>query len=215
MPLSEYVVELPAGHREGTGDAEEVDPLVLEVELGITIGGEVRLEDSLELDKLDEVADWVCSMLDEDVDMDMVEESTDLLDELVSIVELVSVAELDPIELDPIEELGVKEVDDDDSLVDDDSLTIEELGERVAVIVMEEEPSREELLPRTSELTIDVLAPDSLDNDDDVGMTGVLAMLLDADEDDGEILADCKLLSVEDRDDALLKPGNWLDDVVF
>jgi hypothetical protein len=97
MPLSEYVVELPAGHREGTGDAEEVDPLVLEVELGITIGGEVRLEDSLELDKLDEVADWVCSMLDEDVDMDMVEESTGLLDELVSIVELVSVAELDPI----------------------------------------------------------------------------------------------------------------------
>lgn len=202
MPLSEYVVKLPAGHREGTGDAEEVDPLVLEVELGVTIG-EVRLGGSLELDKLDEVADWVCSVLDEDVDMDMVEESTGLLDELVSIVELVSVAELDP-----IEELGVEEVDDDDSLVDDDSPMIDELGERVAVIVMEEESSR------NSELTLDVLAPDSLDNNDDVEMTEVLPMPLDADEDDGEILADCELLSVEDRDNALLKPGDWLDDVV-
>lgn len=202
MPLSEYVVKLPAGHREGTGDAEEVDPLVLEVELGVTIG-EVRLGGSLEPDKLDEVADWVCSVLDEDVDMDMVEESTGLLDELVSIVELVSVAELDP-----IEEIGVEEVDDDDSLVDDDSPMIDELGERVAVIVMEEESSR------NSELTLDVLAPDSLDNDDDVEMTEVLPMPLDADEDDGEILADCELLSVEDRDNALLKPGDWLDDVV-
>jgi hypothetical protein len=117
-------------------------------------------------------------------------------------------------ELDPIEELGVKEVDDDDSLVDDDSLTIEEFGERVAVIVMEEGPSREELLPRTSELTLDVLAPNSLDNDDDVGMTEVLPMPLDADGDDEGTLADCELLSVEDRDDALLKHRNWLDDVV-
>jgi hypothetical protein len=79
---------------------------------------------------------------------------------------------------------------------------------------MEEESSREELLPRASELTLDVLAPNSLDNDDDVGMTVVLPMLFDADGDDEGTLADCELLSVEDRDDALLKPGDWLDDVV-
>jgi hypothetical protein len=57
MPLSEYVVKLPAGHRDGTGDAGEVDPVMLEVELGITIGGEVRFGDWLELDVLDEVTD--------------------------------------------------------------------------------------------------------------------------------------------------------------
>ena len=56
-PLSEYVVRLPAGHREGIGDAEDVDSMVVEVKLGITIGGEVGLGDPLELDRLDKVTD--------------------------------------------------------------------------------------------------------------------------------------------------------------
>jgi hypothetical protein len=202
MPLSEYVVRLPAGHREGTGDAEEVDPLVLEVELGVTTGGEVRLWDSLELDKLDEVTDWVETVLDEDDEVDMVEEPTGELAELVCVVDGVSF----PVDWD-------------------DPLSVDELGEEVAVIVIEVESPREELLPRTSEVTLDVLTPVSLDNDDDVltpgspvddddvGMAEVLPMSLDADEDE-ETLSDCELLTVEDRDDTLLEPADWLEDVV-
>jgi hypothetical protein len=87
------------------------------------------------------------------------------------------------------------------------------------------ESPREELLPRTSEVTLDVLTPVSLDNDDDVltpgspvddddvGMAEVLPMSLDADEDE-ETLSDCELLTVEDRDDTLLEPADWLEDVV-
>lgn len=90
MPLSEYVVKLPAGHREGTGEAEEVDSLVLEVELGITVGGEVGLGDSLELDRLDEVTDRVWTVPGADDEVENVEEPTGSPAELVSVVDGVS-----------------------------------------------------------------------------------------------------------------------------
>jgi hypothetical protein len=183
---------------------------------------EIRLWDSLELDVLDEVKDWVCLVLDEDADSDRVEDTTVWLAELVSIVELVSVVELDSIaELDGTSVLDARAVDDsvDDGSVDDDLLSIDELGEEVADIVIVEEPPREELLSRVPELMLDVLTPDSLD----VGMAEVL---WDSDEDEGGgtlvtmlvecsvvALPGCVLLSVESWDDVLLDSGYWLDGV--
>jgi len=64
---------LAPGHKEGTGDAEDVDSTVLEVDDEITIGDEVRTGDSL-------------SVLDDSVDVNIVEESVDSLAELVSII---------------------------------------------------------------------------------------------------------------------------------
>jgi hypothetical protein len=96
---------------------------------------DIRLWDSLELDVLDEVTDWVCSVLDEDADSDMVEETT------VSLAELVPIVELDPVaELDGTSVLDARVDDDsvDDDSVDNDTLSIDELGEEVADIVIVE-----------------------------------------------------------------------------
>jgi hypothetical protein len=69
---------------------------------------------------------------------------------------------------------------------------------------MEEESPREELLSKTSELTLDVLTSDSLGNDNDVGMIEVIPISLDVGEDDVETLPGCEMPSVEDTKDALL-----------
>ena len=69
---------------------------------------------------------------------------------------------------------------------------------------MEEISPRKELLSKLSELTLDVLTSDPLDNDNDVGMIEVIPISLDAVEDDVETLPGCEMLSVEDTNDALL-----------
>lgn len=101
------------------------------------------------------------------------------------------------------------------------------LGEEVAIIVVEELSSSEELLSRTSEVLLDVLTSDSLEDAVDTGVTELVATSLDADENDedetlvstlveGSVVAllDSELLSVSYWDVVLLALEDWTEDVV-
>ena len=113
-------------------------------------------------------------MLNEYDDVDKVDKSVSSLAVLVSIVELLSIAELD----------GTS------ALNVDDSLSMDELSEEVAVIAVDEESSKEELLP-----TLKVPTADSLD-------------VATSDEDDKTLATVLVELSVEYWDSALLELGD-------
>jgi hypothetical protein len=112
-------------------------------------------------------------VLNEYDDVDKVDKSVSSLAVLVSIVELLSIAELD----------GTS------ALNVDDSLSMDELSEEVAVIAVDES-SKEELLP-----TLEVPTADSLDvatsDEDDKTLATVLVEL------SAVALPGCVLLSVE------------------
>ena len=114
-------------------------------------------------------------MLNEYDDVDKVDVSVSSLAVLVSSVELLSIAELD----------GTSVLDVDDSL------SMDELSDEVAFTAVDEESSKEELLP-----TLEVLTADSLD----VGTT--------PDEDDKTLVTVLVELSVEYWDSALLELGD-------
>ena len=124
-------------------------------------------------------------MLNEYDDVDKVDKSVSSLAVLVSIVELLSIAELD----------GTS------ALNVDDSLSMDELSEEVAVIAVDEESSKEELLP-----TLKVPTADSLDvatsDEDDKTLATVLVEL------SAVALPGCVLLSVEYWVSALLELGD-------
>ena len=124
-------------------------------------------------------------MLNEYDDVDKVDKSVSSLAVLVSIVELLSIAELD----------GTA------ALNVDDSLSMDELSEEVAVIAVDEESSKEELLP-----TLEVPTADSLDvatsDEDDKTLATVLVEL------SAVALPGCVLLSVEYWVSALLELGD-------
>ena len=124
-------------------------------------------------------------MLNEYDDVDKVDKSVSSLAVLVSIVELLSIAELD----------GTA------ALNVDDSLSMDELSEEVAVIAVDEESSKEELLP-----TLKVPTADSLDvatsDEDDKTLATVLVEL------SAVALPGCVLLSVEYWVSALLELGD-------
>ena len=124
-------------------------------------------------------------MLNEYDDVDKVDKSVSSLAVLVSIVELLSIAELD----------GTS------ALNVDDSLSMDELSEEVAVIAVDEESSKEELLP-----TLKVPTADSLDvatsDEDDKTLATVLVEL------SAVALPGCVLLSVESWVSALLELGD-------
>lgn len=124
-------------------------------------------------------------MLNEYDDVDKVDKSVSSLAVLVSIVELLSIAELD----------GTA------ALNVDDSLSMDELSEEVAVIAVDEESSKEELLP-----TLEVPTADSLDvatsDEDDKTLATVLVEL------SAVVLPACVLLSVEYWVSALLELGD-------
>ena len=97
----------------------------------------------------------------------------------------------------------------------------------MAIIVIEELSPNEELLSSTSEVLLDVLTSDSLEDVVDAGMTEVISTPLDDDEDDDNetlvsvlvensvvALLDSELLSVTYWDVALLTLDDWTDDVV-
>jgi hypothetical protein len=114
-------------------------------------------------------------VLNEYDDVDKVDVSVSSLAVLISSVELLSIAELD----------GTSVLDVDDSL------SMDELSDEVAVTAVDEESSKEELLP-----TLEVLTADSLD----VGTT--------PDEDDKTLVTVLVELSVEYWDSALLELGD-------
>jgi hypothetical protein len=124
-------------------------------------------------------------VLNEYDDVDKVDKSVSSLAVLVSIVELLSIAELD----------GTA------ALNVDDSLSMDELSEEVAVIAVDEESSKEELLP-----TLEVPTADSLDvatsDEDDKTLATVLVEL------SAVVLPACVLLSVEYWVSALLELGD-------
>ena len=124
-------------------------------------------------------------MLNEYDDVDKVDKSVSSLAVLVSIVELLSIAELD----------GTS------ALNVDDSLSMDELSEEVVVIAVDEESSKEELLP-----TLKVPTADSLDvatsDEDDKTLATVLVEL------SAVALPGCVLLSVEYWVSALLELGD-------
>jgi hypothetical protein len=124
-------------------------------------------------------------VLNEYDDVDKVDKSVSSLAVLVSIVELLSIAELD----------GTS------ALNVDDSLSMDELSEEVAVIAVDEESSKEELLP-----TLEVPTADSLDvatsDEDDKTLATVLVEL------SAVALPGCVLLSVEYWVSALLELGD-------
>ena len=124
-------------------------------------------------------------MLNEYDDVDKVDKSVSSLAVLVSIVELLSIAELD----------GTS------ALNVDDSLSMDELSEEVVVIAVDEESSKEELLP-----TLKVPTADSLDvatsDEDDKTLATVLVEL------SAVALPACVLLSVEYWVSALLELGD-------
>ena len=124
-------------------------------------------------------------MLNEYDDVDKVDVSVSSLAVLVSSVELLSIAELD----------GTSVLDVDDSL------SMDELSEEVVVIAVDEESSKEELLP-----TLKVPTADSLDvatsDEDDKTLATVLVEL------SAVALPGCVLLSVEYWVSALLELGD-------
>ena len=124
-------------------------------------------------------------MLNEYDDVDKVDVSVSSLAVLVSSVELLSIAELD----------GTSVLDVDDSL------SMDELSDEVAVTAVDEESSKEELLP-----TLEVPTADSLDvatsDEDDKTLATVLVEL------SAVVLPACVLLSVEYWVSALLELGD-------